>query len=99
MTDNNFYDKLAEGEYVDKLYAKTITCMIFNDEKPVQIIRIDGINSSKFIILKKKNSGSEKVTSTSFWIDKTDSVFLTAWFSQRYPNCEFEQFQSKKAVT
>ena len=100
MTDNNFYDKLAnEGEYVDKLYAKTITCMIFNDEKPVQIIRIDGINSSKFIILKKKNSGSEKVTSTSFWIDKTDAVFLTAWFSQRYPHCEFEQFQSKKAVT
>ena len=76
MTDNNFYDKLAEGEYVDKLYAKTITNMIFNDEKPIQIIRIDGINSSKFIILKKKNSGSEKVTSTSFWIDKTDAVSL-----------------------
>ena len=31
MTDNDFYDKLAnEGEYVDKLYAKTITNMIFS---------------------------------------------------------------------
>lgn len=99
MTDNNFYDNLAEGEYVDKLFAKIITNMIFNDETPVRIIRIDSINSSKFIILKKKNSGSEKVSTTSFWINKTDSVFLTAWFSQRYPNCEFEQFQSKKAVT
>jgi len=98
MTDNNFYDNLAEGEYVDKLFAKIITNMIFNDETPVRIIRIDSINSSKFIILKKKNSGSEKVSTTSFWINKTDSVFLTAWFSQRYPNCEFEQFQSKKAV-
>ena len=54
MTDNNFFDKLAEGEYVDKLYAKTITNMFFNDETPIQIIRIDSINSSKFIILKKE---------------------------------------------
>lgn len=99
MTDSDFYDKLAEGEYVDKLFAKIITNMIFNDERPLQIIRVDGINSSKFIILKKKNSGTEKVSSTSFWVPKTDSVFVTAWFSQRYPHCEFEQFQSKKAVT
>ena len=54
MTDNNFFDKLAEGEYVDKLYAKTITNMFLNDETPIQIIRIDSINSSKFIILKKE---------------------------------------------
>ena len=99
MTDNDFYDKLAEGEYVDKLYAKTISNMIFNDERPIQIIRIDSINSSKFIILKKKNSGSEKVTSTSFWVCKTDSVIFTDWYAKRYTNCDFEQNKSKKAVT
>ena len=66
MTDNNFYDNLAEGEYVDKLFAKIITNMIFNDETPLKFIRIDGTNSSKFIILKKQLLVARQILSRFF---------------------------------
>lgn len=85
------FPELKKESYAFKEYNLLTAYLALHDQIPFRAIRIDsGKNYSKYVIFKKSNNPKQEVTTKNISIPKEDVPFFDAWFSNDFPDCEFE---------
>lgn len=87
------FNELTKQDYTFRLFENIKTSLAYLEQEPIKLLRFDNKKNCRFVLVKQGITKARAITTRCFTVPKEDAVFLTAWFSNEFPDLDFEYFK------